>query len=139
MAGITYTANARAPLVTDSPAHLAGTSYDMDVKLQGYVENFDVPKQVHVSLGGNVETVLRRASRQMQATLIWPDSQNAQMEEFLLSIAAGETFSLDPYGTIASPVDAQDVICVNSSLNIGRMSHGSSPWRSITLSLRLAA
>ena len=136
MAGITYTANSRAPLISDSPAHQAGTDYDIDIKLQGYIENFDTPKQVHVSLNGNVETVLRRASRQMKATFIWPNTLNAQMEEFLFSVAGGESFTIDPYGTVASPDNVLNVVCTNPGFNIGRMSHGSTPWRSVTLSLR---
>lgn len=138
MAGIIYTANARAPLITDSPAHVAGTQYSIDVKLQNHVVSVETPKSAHVSIGGNVETVLKRAAKTITAVLIWPNSENADIEEFLFSVAGGETFSFDPYGTIASPDDAQDMVCMNTSYNIGRMSHGSSPWRSVTLSLRPA-
>ncbi len=136
MSGITYIAAPRAPLVTDSPAHAVGTSYDMDIKLRAFSENIDTPKSAHVSLGGNVETVLSRATKILSITLIWDDTLNAQMEEFLFSIAGGETFSFDPYGTIASPDNAIDVVCMNKAFPIGRVSHGSTPWRSVSLSLR---
>ena len=138
MAGIIYTAGARAPLITDSPAHVAGTAYSIDIKLQAFTEVIDAPKTSHVSLGGNVETVLRRASKAMSAVLIWQNDDNNDMEEFLYSIAGGETFSFDAYGTIAVPVNVINVVCLNEGFSIGRMSHGSTPWRSVSLSLRPA-
>ena len=136
MAGITYTANSRAPLITDSPAHVAGTVYSIDLKLQQFVENVETPKQAHVAISGHVETVLKRAVKQYQVIFIWPNSENDDVEEFLYSVAGGETFSFDPYGTIASPDSAQDVVCTNQNYSIGRMSHGSTPWRSVALTLR---
>lgn len=138
MAGIIYTASSRAPLITDSPAHVAGTQYSIDLKLQQFTEAIDTPKSTHVSLGGNVETVLRRANKTMQTGFIWPDADNADIEEFLYSIAGGETFSFDAYGTIAVPVNAIDVICVNDGFSMGRLTHGDEPWRSVALSLRAA-
>ena len=138
MAGIIYTANARAPLITDSPAHVADTEYSFDVKLQAFPESIDAPKTVHTAIAGNVETVLKRATRVMSIVLIWPNTINADMDEFLFSIAGGETFSFDAYGTIAVPDNAIDVVCTNNAFGIGRISHGSTPWRSVSMTLRPA-
>ena len=136
MSAITYTANARAPLITDSPAHVAGTDYSIDVKLRNYNEKIEAPKSAHVSLGGNVETVLQRSSEAYAIVLIWPHSLNNDIREFLYSVAAGETFSFDAYGTVASPDNPIDVVCMNSEYNIGRLSHGEDHWRSVSLTLR---
>ena len=136
MAAITYTANARAPLVTDSPAHVAGNSYSIDVKLQAYNTQLEQPKTQHISIGGAVETVLRRVSPVHTITLIWPDTLDDSMNEFLYSVAAGENFSFDAYGTVAVPDNAVNMFSVSSNLDIGRMTHGSTPWRSVTMKLR---
>ena len=138
MSAITYTANARAPLITDSPAHVAGASYSFDVKLRAYQTIIDQPKTQHVSLNGNTETVLMRATKVLQATFIWPPSLNPSMEEFLYSVAGGETFVFDPFGTVASADDPLNVVSVTgNSLQIGVMQpHLASPWRTVSLALR---
>lgn len=139
MAAITYTANARAPLITDSPAHTAGTAYSFDVKLQAFSETIETPKTIHTSLAGGIETVLQRSTRIYQAVFIWPDSNNGNMEEFLFSVAAGETFAFSPYGSVGdSPDLAFDVVCINAAqYQIGRLQQqGSTPWRSVSLSMR---
>jgi hypothetical protein len=138
MAAITYTANSRAPLVTDSPAHTAGTDYSIDVKLRAYGESIETPKSSHISLGGNVEEVLQRASDVYSAVLIWPPTLNASMREFLYSVAAGEVFTFDPYGTVASADDPASMVCMNTSYNIGRLTHGKEHWRSVSLTIRPA-
>lgn len=138
MSAITYTANSRAPLVTDSPAHVDGTQYSIDVKLQQFTEAVEAPKSVHVSIAGNTETVLKRAAKIINIVLIWPNTLNADMEEFLYSISAGETFTFDPYGVVGVPDDPVNVVCMNDAFSIGRMSHGNTPWRSVGLTLRIA-
>jgi hypothetical protein len=115
---------------------VAGTAYDIDVKLQGFTEQIETPKTSHMALSGRVETVLQRAVKIYNIVLIWPNSSNADIEEFLFSVAAGETFSFDPYGTVASADAPVDVVCTNTGYNIGRMTHGSTPWRSVSLTVR---
>lgn len=139
MSGIIYAATNRAPLVTStSPVHVVGDVYSLDVKCPAYVEAIDAPKTSHVSLAGGVETVLKRVNKTMSATLTWPAVEHEFIEEFLYSIAAGETFDFDVYGTILVPVNVQRVVCLNKGFSISRLSHGSLPWRSVSLSLRLA-
>jgi len=137
MAAITYIAHARAPLMTTpSPDHTAGTGYSFDVKLKALSESLDQPKNQHISLAGQVETVLMRASKVISITLIWPHSEHEQLMEFLYSIAGGEQFTFDPYGTVASPDDPLQVVSVSGSLNIMPMDITQNPWRSVNLSLR---
>lgn len=136
MAGIIYTAVDRGFLITDSPAHVDGTQYSIDVKLKDYIESIETPKTAHVSLGGKTETVLKRSQKVISATFIWPSSENAEIEEWLTSVAAGEVFSFDPYGTIASPDNASDVVYTGKEYRITRISHGSAPWRQVTFSMR---
>ena len=138
MSAITYTANSRAPLITDSPAHVDGTQYSIDVKLQQFIEAVEAPKSTHVSIAGNTETVLKRAAKIINIVLIWPNTLNADMEEFMFSIAGGESFSFDAYGVVGVPDDPINVVCMNDGFSIGRMSHGSTPWRSVSLTLRIA-
>lgn len=136
MSAIIYTASARAPLITDSPAHVAGTAYSFDVKLRDFTTTIDQPKTQRVSLAGHVETTLRRAVKVYNITLIWPDTLNETMEEFLFSVAGGESFSFDPFGTVASADDPITVVSVDANLNIGRMQHGQTPWRSVSMKFR---
>ena len=139
MAGIIYTAVDRGQLITDSPAHTAGTSYSIDVKLQDMQESIETPKTAHVSMGGTVETVLKRTAKIITTTFIFPNDENADVEEWLYSVAAGETFSFDAYGTIAVPDNAINVVTVNAEYQMGRMTHGSTPWRSVTMTLRVVS
>ena len=139
MAAITSTAVDRGTLVTStSPDHAAGTDYSIDVKLQRFTEQIDAPKKSHVSVIGNVETVLQRATRIYNIALIWPHAENESMEEFLFSISGGEVFSFDPFGTVAVPDSPIEVVCLDSIFSIGqmRLADGSQPYRSVTMTLR---
>ena len=139
MGAITYTAKSRAPLMTSvSPVHVAELQYDFDVKFQAFSSSIDQPKSQHVSIGGVVETVLKRATNMHMITLIWPHEENEQLQEFIYSIAGGETFTIDPYGTIASPDDPLDVLSIDAQVSINRMQHGKEHWRSVSFNLRTA-
>jgi hypothetical protein len=133
MAAIYYIAHARAPLIG---GHTATTSYSFDVKLREYLPAGDAPKTQHVSLGGTVETVLKGFNTVTSVVLIWPDSNDANMQEFLASVAGGETWALDPYGSVAVPDVTIDFVTMGQSYAPARMSHGETPWRSVALSLR---
>jgi hypothetical protein len=137
MAAITYTAQSRAPLITTtSPVHADGESYSIDVKLQAFNAQIEIPKSVHVAIAGNSETVLTRSVKIYSATFIWPDTLHPEMEEFLFSIASGEPFELDPFGSVSSADSPIVVKSVDSSYNYGRMTSGSTPWRSVSMILR---
>jgi hypothetical protein len=133
---ITYTAASRAPLITDSPAHAAGISYSFDVKFTEFQTDIEVNQTQQVTLSGAVETILRRAADVIQISLIWPDTNNANMREFLYSVAAGESFSVDPYGSVASPDNPLTVIKTSGGSITPRMSHGATPWRMTSMTVR---
>ena len=133
MAAIYYTANARATLIG---GHSAGTAYSFDVKLREYLPAVDAPKTQHVTLGGAVETVLRSYLTNAVAVLIWPNSNDANMNEFLGSVAGGETWQIDPYGSVAVPDSLITYITMGQGFEPARMSHGETPWRSVTLNMR---
>ena len=137
MSAIAYTANARAPLITTtSPPHTEGNDYAFDVKSQAYGTNIEMPKKTHVSIGGNVETVLRSIAEIHSIALVFPNTLQAQMREFLYSVAAGETFSYDPFGTVAVPDAPFDVALTSQGINELKIQHGETPWRTVNLLVR---
>jgi len=136
MAVIEYTAADRADLVT---GHTVGTNYQILVKLISYSMSVDQPKTMHTALNGRVETVLKRATKIYSATVSWSDAINANMEEFLFSIAGGELFSFDPYGTIVTPDQPLEVVSINSQqYGISPIQRSSTPARRVMLTMRPA-
>ena len=135
MASLEYVAASRATLVA---THVVGTSYQIDVKLKQFSEAMDSPKTMHIALNGSAETVLRRATEVITATISWPDAINANMKEFLWSVAAGEIFQFDAYGTVASPDDPIDVIMINPSASMAPIQRIQTPTRTLTLNMRPA-
>lgn len=133
MAGITYTAKSRAPLVS---GHTAETAYSIDIKLREWLISGDMQKTQHVTLSGDVETVLRRSADVYTVSLIWDNDDDDDMREFLYSVAAGETFTLDPFGTVAVPDSPVTLVMMGQGWQITRMSHGETPWRSTTFTCR---
>lgn len=137
MSAVKYIAVDRGQLiVTTSPNHTEGTEYSIDVKLSAFSEVIEAPKSTHVSMGGNVETVLQRTTRVYSTVFIWPHTDNENIEEWLYSVAGGEPFILDPYGKVATIDNELSVVCANADFTFGRMTHGNAPWRSVSLSLR---
>lgn len=133
MASVTYTAASRATLVA---SHVVGTSYSIDLKLRSFGTSLDMPKTVHAPLNGAPETVLRSATRIISASLSWPDANNEDVEEFLWSIAGGELFTFDAYGTVASPDDPLDVMIVNRSISMAPIQRIKATSRIISLTMR---
>lgn len=137
MGAIYYTANSRANLIQDSPAHTAGTEYSFDVKINAWNTNIETPNRQIVTLGGQVETILYRTGKVVQARFgPYPNSEQAQIEEFLLSIAGGEIFQVDPEGSVATPDELINVISIGSGFDEERIDHGFTPNRYISMVLR---
>lgn len=133
MAVIEYTAADRAPLIS---GHVVGGSYFLVVKLIAYEESIDQPKTKHIALNGNVETVLKRATRMYSAVISWPDSFNGIVEEFLFSVAGGELFTFDAYGTFTSPDNPVDVVSVSDSAMLMPIQRSATPTRRVSLMMR---
>lgn len=101
----TLLTEAAGPLVTlDGRLHAVGLSYNLEIGAQGIDKRREVVKSVNRALDGSPEAVVSRSgyvwtfrtNRVNQADLPW-------WEEFLASVEANETFTLDPYGTLAVP------------------------------------
>lgn len=89
--------------------------WSMNISAAQLSENWPILKNTHISLDGTQETIFQRQDQvwDFTSTLITKANlTNAYWYEFLASVYAGETFSFDPYGTVASPDSAIDVVMV---------------------------
>ncbi len=101
MSVITYTAHARAPLIS---GHTAGTSYSFDIKFRTYDRTINSPKTQHRALDNTIETVLKDVNQDLSVVIgAYGDSEQAQIDEFIYSVAGGEQFTIDLNGTAATP------------------------------------
>jgi len=101
MSAITYTAHARATLIS---GHTAGNSYSFDVKIRAYDRTINSPKTQHRSLDNTIETILKRVDQGLSITIgAYGESDQAQIDEFVYSVAGGEAFTVDLNGTAATP------------------------------------
>ena len=102
MAVITYTA--KRSLIS---GHSAGTIYDLEIPANVWTPTDERRTEEVVSLSGKTQTRLHRVDEIYQFGSVPVDSASlqAQMTEFLRSVAGGELFIIDVYGTIASPVN----------------------------------
>ena len=93
-------------------AHLPGTSYSIDFKAETVDRKarFRGSKQQPLG-GGAAEVLLNRIERVIDVTteILSESAQVPQFVEFLHSVAGGEVFTFDRYGTIAVPVDPRPV------------------------------
>jgi len=105
MAVITYTAKDRGDLMA---GHSAGTEYTLEIPLTKWDRDFKDEARTTRSLSGTPHTVFHRTDRIYRFATVSTDNTNLinSLREFASSVAAGETFTLDPYGSIASPDEA---------------------------------
>lgn len=100
MAAITYTA--RRSLV---PGHVEGEEYSLEVAMSAIDPTTDAERDDHVALDGTTESLLTRIDKLWRfRTIPLEEPVAAQMREFLDSVLGGEAFVIDPYGTIADPI-----------------------------------
>lgn len=100
MAKITYTA--RRSLAA---GHEQGLEYTLEIDLQSFNPSSDPVTKKQRSLGGNTQTILHRIDKGASVTTDWVSNADKPLWiEFLDSVAAGESFTFDPYGTVANPV-----------------------------------
>lgn len=102
MAVFTYIAKDRGSLAT---GHSAETEYSIEIPLSKWDESNEKEESVNKSLSGTRFSVLHRIDRGASFKTVSTDDQTLieGLTEMLDSVAAGEEFSIDPYGTIASP------------------------------------
>lgn len=104
MGSILYTAVDRGRLVS---GHAAETQYSLDVNFERAEFEDQRDQTTTKSLSGNTFTQWRRTDSTLELTTAWISNATsyAQALEFLSSVAGGEPFSVDPYGTLATPIE----------------------------------
>ncbi len=113
MSVVTYTANARATLIV---GHTAGSVYSFEMPFMQHEKSYGSPKSQPRAIGGTIETILQRVDDNLSLEIgLYDSSDEAQVEEFIKSVAGGETFSVDLNGTIATPSSPVDVKLVDKS------------------------
>jgi len=101
MAFITYTAKDRGFLIS---GHSALSSYNLEFEINAYDEGMNIANVTQEAVDGTSETLLSNVQLNVSATATWlTDDDRLQFREFISSMAAGESFSFDPYGTVAVP------------------------------------
>jgi len=95
--------------------HTLNDTISRDISAYSILPSWDVQKDEAIALNGDQETnyhndddLIVFTSRLIARTNLTSD----YWYEFLASIIGGESFTFDPYGTIASPDDAQTYIMV---------------------------
>lgn len=103
MGFITYIAKDRGSLVA---GHAAETEYTIEIDMGRHNPSRNTIKDESTSIGGRQLTVFHRIERKADISTVHTKDTaiHAQMEEFFDSVAAGEQFTIDPYGTLLSPV-----------------------------------
>ena len=109
MGVFTYTAINRGKLTA---GHTANTVYQIEIPLSQWAPSIDEHKNSVRSLSGKPFIVLHHQLDVFSFSTVGTEDPSliAQLEELFSSVAAGETFSIDPYGTIASPDNPVTVI-----------------------------
>lgn len=135
MAAISYTMHERARGVS---GHTVGVQYSFDIELRKYSETSEMKKTQHVALDGKVETVLRGIFATFAVTIgPYSNSNHENVIEFLDSVAGGESFTFDPFGTVAAPDDPQTCRLSAQKINYQRLQHGTTPLRLASFVLRI--
>ena len=115
MGSVNYTAKRNI-----SSGHVIDTAYDLDFRGSATVSQLTPVRTQSVSLDGTTETVLDRLDDRWAVTATGiTEAQLPLWREFSGSVAAGESFSFDAYGTAASPDNVQSVI-IESGVTIAR-------------------
>ncbi|MAC14281.1 MAG: hypothetical protein CL539_06320 [Alcanivorax sp.] len=101
MAVIIYTA--RRGVIS---GHTAGEAYEMEVGIESVSPSFDREENTLTTLSGKDFTTFYRIEERDSFSTVAIDDVTllAQMREFLMSVAAGEPFTLDLMGEPGSPV-----------------------------------
>lgn len=112
--GEVWTINAPAALVRTTPITITGykrgygQSYSIEFKAEAVDRKVKFKRNEQRPIGGGAAEVLFQYSDavvDVMTEILSEVSQVPQFREFLASVAAGEIFTFDRYGTIASPVD----------------------------------
>lgn len=114
MAVVTYTA-----LRNIIGGHTQGNSYQIEFYLGlGSQKKHNTVRKVNESISGKRETIQHRdeSIHSVTATIV-PVASLLTWQEFLFSVSHGEQFTIDVYGTIATPILVKNCILLNDSWN----------------------
>lgn len=108
----TLTDEAAGPAVTlQGYLHGLNQSYTLETRLRDYTPQPAIVASTAQAIGGNTETILHRTDEFWSVTTdVIDDAVRAIWIEFFRSVSAGESFTFDAYGTIASPDNPISVI-----------------------------
>ena len=108
MAVFTYIAKDRGSLVS---GHSDGTEYSIEIELAEWLPTNNKEESVTRPIDGPKFTVLHRIERGFNFKTVSTEDQTIidGLIEMFDSVAAGEEFSIDPYGSIAVPDESFDV------------------------------
>jgi len=108
--------------------HVVNTNYDIDVVLELADRSVKPKSKVHVSVGGQQETVIQRIDKFHQMTIGSITNENIDLiREFADSVQGGEVFVLDVMGSVAVPNNPMTVIA-SPGYTESRV-NGSNLWR----------
>lgn len=118
MAVITYNAVDRGDLVS---GHSEGTEYTIEIPFTEWTPRNKKKGNTVSSLSGVKHHVLHYIERSFSFRTLGTDDTNliASLDELFSSVAAGEVFTIDPYGTVANP-DVTFSVQVNGDHRVSR-------------------
>lgn len=84
--------------------HTSGNNYQIEFEAERIDPKSNKNTKKNESLSGATEVVFYSINKSWSMTTIpLPESDKAEWDEFLDSVAGGEDFVLSPYGTVAVP------------------------------------
>ena len=86
--------------------HSADTIYDLDYLLLSLERRPNTKKSTKRTFDGTIETILHYHKEVITVSTRVDAAGVLQFREFMGSIAGGEAFIFDEFGTVAAPVDA---------------------------------
>lgn len=91
--------------------HTAGTVYDLEFAASVINHARDTEKKTNIAKSGATVTLLHRIDKLIEVkSAIVAQAERPAWEEFIDSVLGGESFSIDPYGTVAVPDQPRSVI-----------------------------
>jgi hypothetical protein len=108
MSIITYVAQARGITIS---GNTAGSTYEFEIGFMAFDKTYNSPKTQHRSLDGTIETILQRIDSTVALTIGPYESGSKELivDEFIKSVAGGETFLIDIDGALGAPINQQQV------------------------------
>ncbi len=105
----------------DSAYSEVDAQIDLDIVTQSVTRSTEFNRNQNVSLGGNTETLFNRQDNFWNTRTTLIDDLNIKYHrQFFDSVINGQTFTFDPYGITAAPVDPKQVIFENNKYTEGR-------------------